>query len=212
MTDYISDRISDYLADQGRTLFTPHLRGEDRLVPNEKSTFDATVVAGEILAFDAEAAATYRDAGLSRVEHGTDADVVYDVLPDGRWHVNQHQLFLMLAGQPHLTPTEWVERDVAQRLLKAVKFIRNVEEAELLIKQLWQCELGYVLVVFSWTTDYSRSSRGLDPDYWALRIYTSNEAGSTVGSTKLTEGGGYSPWNHEEMHEVIARLKSGADD
>ncbi len=125
MTDNISDRISYQLAAEGTVLFTPHLPGADRLVPNEKSRFDATVVAGEILTFDTAADAAYRDAGLSRVEHGTDADVAYGVLPDGRWHVNQHQLFLMLAGQPHLTPTEWVERDVAQRLLKAVKFIRN---------------------------------------------------------------------------------------
>ena len=40
------------------------------------------------------------------------SDVVtgYVVLRDGRWHVDDTQLLLMLHDEPHLTPREWLER------------------------------------------------------------------------------------------------------
>jgi len=205
MIDYILDRISDLLADDGRILYTPHLPGADRLVPDEEAVFDALVVTDGILAFDTKAAATYRAAGLCRVPRGSEADVVYYVMPDGRWHVDQHQLYLMLTGKPHLTPMEWVERDVAQRLLDA-RFIRTVVDTAFYVTQLWQCRLGYVVVVFSWTTDESRTSLGLVSDHWTFRIFVSDEAGPAQLSEELSDGSGYHPRNHEEMQVVVAGL------
>jgi hypothetical protein len=115
MRHSIFDVITDYLTNSGAVFFTPHEEGDDRLVPKEESEFDTAVVEAEIMAFDAEVAAIYRDAGIPRQEYGSDADVTYLVLPDGRWHLDEHQAYLMLDKQPHLTPKEWVERDVAHR-------------------------------------------------------------------------------------------------
>ena len=215
MDDLVFDALSASLGWRNRVIFTPHDPDpeERALVPNEKCTFDAEALAREILDFDVWAAAMYRAAGLRPFEYSVEVDFGYDVMPDGRWHINRLHFYLMLLGEPYLTPKEYVERDIAQRLLKPIKFVRIVVEEDDSTAYLWQCESGYVVVRHTRRTGDNVTWLGLHAGHeaWTLGIFRSDETG-TDPAELVYEDQNHKRWSIRMMSEVIAGLSNSQAD